>query len=118
MFVVYFFSSSRRHTMCVLVTGVQTCALPISCGGRCCVELERRRGGPAVAGAGIGVPMIHGAMQPFALTLDKFIDHAAKWHPDAEVVTARGEGGVDRIGYAALRARAQRVSGEIGRAHV
>ncbi|RIA46982.1 fatty-acyl-CoA synthase [Hephaestia caeni] len=55
--------------------------------------------------------MIHGAMQPFALTLDKFIDHAAKWHPDAEVVTACGEGGVDRIGYAALRARAQRVSG-------
>ncbi len=55
--------------------------------------------------------MIHGAMQPFALTLDKFIDHAAKWHPDAEVVTARGEGGVDRIGYAALRTRAQRISG-------
>src|SRR3546814_20193052 len=50
-------------------------------------------------------------MQPFALTLDKFIDHAAKWHPDAEVVTARGEGGVDRLGSAALRARAQRVSG-------
>src|SRR3546814_3875664 len=26
----YFFSSSRRHTICALVTGVQTCALPIS----------------------------------------------------------------------------------------
>src|SRR3546814_1516669 len=25
-----FFSSRRRHTMCALVTGVQTCALPIS----------------------------------------------------------------------------------------
>src|SRR3546814_2844756 len=25
-----FFSSSRRHTICALVTGVQTCALPIS----------------------------------------------------------------------------------------
>src|SRR3546814_6885935 len=25
-----FFSSRRRHTRCVLVTGVQTCALPIS----------------------------------------------------------------------------------------
>src|SRR3546814_9428862 len=24
-----FFSSRRRHTMCALVTGVQTCALPI-----------------------------------------------------------------------------------------
>src|SRR3546814_10308442 len=26
---VYFVSSSRRHTRCALVTGVQTCALPI-----------------------------------------------------------------------------------------
>src|SRR3546814_7548019 len=27
---VFFFSSRRRHTICALVTGVQTCALPIS----------------------------------------------------------------------------------------
>src|SRR3546814_11433538 len=27
--VVFFFSSRRRHTSCALVTGVQTCALPI-----------------------------------------------------------------------------------------
>src|SRR3546814_6481518 len=27
---VFFFSSRRRHTRCALVTGVQTCALPIS----------------------------------------------------------------------------------------
>src|SRR3546814_2133167 len=26
---VFFFSSRRRHTICALVTGVQTCALPI-----------------------------------------------------------------------------------------
>src|SRR3546814_20409695 len=30
-FVFCFFSSRRRHTRCALVTGVQTCALPISC---------------------------------------------------------------------------------------
>src|SRR3546814_14808818 len=30
---VFFFSSRRRHTRCALVTGVQTCALPI-CPGR------------------------------------------------------------------------------------
>src|SRR3546814_10336414 len=29
-FVTFFFSSRRRHTSCALVTGVQTCALPIS----------------------------------------------------------------------------------------
>src|SRR3546814_2921036 len=30
MVVSFFFSSRRRHTRCALVTGVQTCALPIS----------------------------------------------------------------------------------------
>src|SRR3546814_3116826 len=29
-FVLFFFSSRRRHTRCALVTGVQTCAPPIS----------------------------------------------------------------------------------------
>src|SRR3546814_6541247 len=28
--MIFFFSSRRRHTSCALVTGVQTCALPIS----------------------------------------------------------------------------------------
>src|SRR3546814_3232715 len=27
--IVFFFSSRRRHTRCALVTGVQTCAVPI-----------------------------------------------------------------------------------------
>src|SRR3546814_6562099 len=30
--LLFFFSSRRRHTRCALVTGVQTCALPISDG--------------------------------------------------------------------------------------
>ena len=54
--------------------------------------------------------MIDGAMQDFPLTLDRFLDHAAKWHPGAEVVTGGAGGAVDRIGYAALKARSQRVS--------
>src|SRR3546814_10532837 len=32
--LVCFFSSRRRHTRCALVTGVQTCALPIAPDGR------------------------------------------------------------------------------------
>src|SRR3546814_1656880 len=44
--VVFFFSSRRRHTRCALVTGVQTCALPISC---CVPGVGRCR-----ADAGIG----------------------------------------------------------------
>src|SRR3546814_5651001 len=37
-----FFSSRRRHTRCALVTGVQTCALPISCGSdeKCAAALD------------------------------------------------------------------------------
>src|SRR3546814_12248440 len=31
---MFFFSSRRRHTRCALVTGVQTCALPIYPGRR------------------------------------------------------------------------------------
>src|SRR3546814_9879649 len=30
MLYFFFFSSRRRHTSCALMTGVQTCALPIS----------------------------------------------------------------------------------------
>src|SRR3546814_14740977 len=30
VYCCFFFSSRRRHTRCALVTGVQTCALPIS----------------------------------------------------------------------------------------
>src|SRR3546814_2426152 len=34
--LIFFFSSRRRHTRCALVTGVQTCALPISVHGSAC----------------------------------------------------------------------------------
>ena len=57
--------------------------------------------------------VIPGSMQPYALTLDRFIDHAAKWHGNAEVVTG-GEGTVARIDYATLRDRANRLSGAFG----
>src|SRR3546814_10524659 len=39
--VFFFFSSRRRHTRCALVTGVQTCALPISSAARSMPPLAR-----------------------------------------------------------------------------
>lgn len=54
--------------------------------------------------------MIDGEMQSYALTLDKFLDHAAKWHAGAEVVTATGENTCDRVDYATLNHRARQVS--------
>src|SRR3546814_6113890 len=46
LFLFVFFSSRRRHTRCALVTGVQTCALPI------CADLGQL------------IPLINGARKP------------------------------------------------------
>ncbi|MEH6790923.1 AMP-binding protein [Parasphingorhabdus sp.] len=59
--------------------------------------------------------MIDGSMQDYALTLDKFLSHAAKWHPLAEVVSAAPDGTVDRVGYAELHDRSRSVSGALYR---
>src|SRR3546814_6255319 len=39
LLLLFFFSSRRRHTRCALVTGVQTCALPIF---KVCIAYEYR----------------------------------------------------------------------------
>src|SRR3546814_5277310 len=45
-FCFFVFSSRRRHTRCALVTGVQTCALPICGSGRCpIVSRSMQQGG-------------------------------------------------------------------------
>jgi acyl-CoA synthetase (AMP-forming)/AMP-acid ligase II len=49
-------------------------------------------------------------MQSYALTVDKFLDHAAKWSGNREVVTAD----FARTNYAALRGRSNRMSGAFG----
>src|SRR3546814_4363167 len=48
---LFFFSSRRRHTRCALVTGVQTCALPIWA-SRIAHRQERLRGGRSHRGLG------------------------------------------------------------------
>jgi acyl-CoA synthetase (AMP-forming)/AMP-acid ligase II len=50
-------------------------------------------------------------MQRYALTVDKFLDHAAKWHGASCVVSSGTGGKVDRIAYRELRERCQRLSG-------
>src|SRR3546814_7319423 len=69
---MFFFSSRRRHTRCALVTGVQTCALPIS-------DLAQVGGKNSSLGemigelAGLGVSVPGG----FATTADAFRDFIA-----------------------------------------
>src|SRR3546814_6305983 len=64
-FFLFFFSSRRRHTRCALVTGVQTCALPI---------LPQRRNAQ-VAQAGDA-----GAAQP--LDADDGVGHGGHFRAD------------------------------------
>lgn len=52
-------------------------------------------------------------MQSYSLTVDKFLDHAAKWFPNREVVQANSDGSVTRASYAALRERSNRISGAL-----
>lgn len=47
-------------------------------------------------------------MQAYGLTVDKFLDHAAKWFDDREIV-----GAGTRTDYAGLRARSNRMSGAL-----
>ena len=54
-----------------------------------------------------------GFMQSYSLTLDKFLDHAAKWSPQGQVVTGGASGVATSIGYADLRSRANRMSGAL-----
>ncbi|MES3090576.1 AMP-binding protein [Sphingomonas aerolata] len=63
--------------------------------------------------AAVAIDVSHRAtvLRPYELTLDKFLDHAAKWNPHAQVVTGGGRGEpAMRIDYAGLRGRANRLS--------
>src|SRR3546814_9231467 len=53
-FLLFFFSSRRRHTRCALVTGVQTCALPI------CIRPKLQAPGGPVVDFMIQGPLAHG----------------------------------------------------------
>lgn len=50
-------------------------------------------------------------MQRYALTVDKFLDHAAKWHGTSCVVSVGPGGEVDRMTYRQLRERCRLASG-------
>jgi 3-(methylthio)propionyl---CoA ligase len=52
-------------------------------------------------------------MQPYGLTVDKFLDHAAKWFQDREVVGGDAGRVVTRTDYATLKARSNRMSGAL-----
>jgi fatty-acyl-CoA synthase len=53
---------------------------------------------------------MEGLMQHAQLTVDRIFDYAKTWHGNREIVTRLPEGIIERTSYAALHARAKRVS--------
>src|SRR3546814_14114363 len=86
-FYLLFFSSRRRHTRCALVTGVQTCALPISrIGEQEAIVVHRghlaeRRGG---AEARVGVAdadALQLEFDPLLAQIAEQLAHERRHHP-------------------------------------
>src|SRR3546814_10524391 len=87
-FLFFFFSSRRRHTRCALVTGVQTCALPISgrgAGERCGRRVARCGRGGASAGraavAGLRRQAVSASSTPIVCSSPWISRRAATWLP-------------------------------------
>src|SRR3546814_6200311 len=70
----FLFSSRRRHTSCALVTGVQTCALPISMGAMGVTPESHRA---------------HGALLPRAARADAVHFQRLRLRPEAQRLRAR-----------------------------
>src|SRR3546814_10368904 len=112
MYVLFFFSSRRRHTRCALVTGVQTCALPISWNVSTC---------SAFVLAGCGVPVAkHGNRAVSSKTGAADVLTALGVNIDCDfrlIEKAIVEAGVGFL-MAPRHHGAMRHVGQIGRAHV
>lgn len=52
-------------------------------------------------------------MQSYSLTIDKFLEHAAKWSGECEVLSAHNGLVANRLDYATLRERSNRLSGAL-----
>src|SRR3546814_6477990 len=77
--ILFFFSSRRRHTRCALVTGVQTCALPISA---VCFDAEIVAHSPHFSG--VAPPFAMDALR--AVPCDHAIDLSAPDEPTRRVI--------------------------------
>src|SRR3546814_1683160 len=103
---MFFFSSRRRHTRCALVTGVQTCALPIylkegipmaTLLGADITPEEKQQ----LAPVGYSIEGEHSAT---CVLVDQDVRHIAVNDPDVEILP--------------LKDALTRYDWEIGRAHV
>src|SRR3546814_9258116 len=81
---VFFFSSRRRHTRCALVTGVQTCALPIYLSDRATIVSRGCRSwlGTCLDTPLAAAPGMNGALwvTQTCLVVPRYSHHAATRH--------------------------------------
>src|SRR3546814_4198985 len=93
----FFFSSRRRHTRCALVTGVQTCALPISD----VVAIARDYAGWLSESP---IPKLFINAEPGSLTTGRIRDFCRTWPNQTEITVAGAhfiqEDSPDEIGAA------------------
>src|SRR3546814_4768839 len=86
---LFFFSSRRRHTRCALVTGVQTCALPIC--GLAAIEVGKVMGARVIASASspekLRVAAEHGADVCIDYSVDGFRDRSEERRVGKECVS-------------------------------
>src|SRR3546814_4496664 len=103
VFECLFFSGRRRHTICALVTGVQTCALPISVEQAMAARAEgltSSEPAPVIAPE-VATPLIHAMLdRQYRATLDEPVGMLGDITPRAAVQTAAGQ-----IGRASCRER-------------
>src|SRR3546814_6351511 len=85
-FLFFFFSSRRRHTRCALVTGVQTCALPIS-GRELASELKR---GSAERGVNAAIVIAAAAGDPE--TVNRAVADVARTYRGQNIGSKRWRG--------------------------
>src|SRR3546814_7230949 len=112
-FFVFFFSSRRRHTSCALVTGVQTCTLPICVRQGRHVPVDWCRAIQGVPGRALGLEGINAVGGHFRF-LHK--DFCSQELASGKISSRRERCGLRRLGALC----ASRVDGreQIGRAHV
>src|SRR3546814_19281139 len=89
-FILFFFSSRRRHTRCALVTGVQTCALPISV-----LQADRDGDGEVVHQAAEGGAFLVHVQEDLA-------EFAVLVLAGAQIDLVAADGGLLRIALAAM----------------
>src|SRR3546814_10886541 len=93
---MFFFSSGRRHTRCALVTGVQTCALPI-------LEVEAR--GDRASGQGLDARADHAVLAAQIVAGDVEIEAPAVRHLQVRLIAVMREIEPGEIGRASCRER-------------